>query len=294
MPEPNRPYYPPRAPWYAPAREAGYSALAATRVQKIPTPGNIGLGAFVLGLIVPGFAFILHRRPKIGTALVAIWPILFTLGLAFLGENVGNLLLGLAISLHATSIVHLISPWLREVSAPQRILASFAAVAGLIVFAYVPIQQLTYHNLFMPIVTDQGSVVVRPTHNPAEVRRGTWIVHQTTARSGWGAVRVYEGISFAPVLALPGDTVAFTRAAIQVNGTDLPRQNDMPTEGSMVVPEGHWFVWPRLNVAVNTAGVDAETLRGVMLSQSSVPFDNLRGVPFSRWFHRQQVLTTPP
>jgi hypothetical protein len=293
MPEPNRPYYPPRAPWYAPAREAGYSALAATRVQKIPTPGNIGLGAFLVALIVPGFAFVLHRRPKIGTALVGMWPVLFLLGLAFLGENAGNVFLGLAISLHATSLVHLISPWLRELNAAQRILASFAAVAGLIVFAYLPLQELTYHKLFTPIVTDQGSVVVRPTRNPAGVRRGTWIVHLNTARSGGGVV-IREGIAFAPVLALPGDAVAFTRAAVRVNGSDLPRQNDMPTEGSMVVPEGHWFVWPRLKVAVNTAGVDAETLRGVMLGQSSVPFENLRGIPFSRWFHRQQVLTTPP
>jgi len=293
MPKPNPPFYPPRAPWYAPAREAGHAALAATRVSKIPIPANIGLGAFVLGLIVPGFAFVLHHRPKIGTTLVVTWPFLVTLVLAFLGENAGNLFLGLAISLHATSIVHLISPWLRELNAGQRILASFAAVAGLIVFAYLPLQELTYHKLFTPIVTDQGSVVVRPTRNPAEVRRGTWIVHQTTARHGGETVRVREGIAFAPVLALPSDTVVFTRAAVRVNGTGFSRQNDMPTEGSMVVPEGHWFVWPRLNVAINTAGVDADTLRDVRLSQASVPFENLRGIPFSRWFHRQQVLATP-
>lgn len=293
MPDPNQPFYPPRAPWYASVREAGYSALAATRVRKIPTPANIGIRRFLTALLVPGYAFVIHHRPKIGLALVLAWPVLFTLGLAFLGETAGNLLLGLAISLHATSIIHLISPWLRDLNAAQRILGSLVAVCGLIVFAYLPLQELTYHKLFTPIVTDQGSVIVRPTHNPAEVRRGTWIVHQTTGRGFGPSIQVREGIAFAPVLALPGDTVAFTRASVRVNGTDLPRQHDMPTEGSMVVPEGHWFVWPRLNVAVNRAGVGADTLREVVLNQASVPFENLRGIPFSRWFHRQQVLTTP-
>ena len=292
MPEPNSPFYPPRASWYAPIRAAGHAALAATRVTKLPTPDRIGVGRFLLGLFIPGFAFVIHRRPRIGLALVATWPILFTLGLAFLGENAGNLFIGLAISLHATSIVHLIGPWLRDLRVHLRILASLMVVLGFIVFVYLPIQELAYHKLFVPIVTEQGSVIVRPSRTPAGVHRGDWLAYWMP-RYHADAVIIPEGLSFGSVVALAGETVEFTPAFVRVNGRAYPRQEGMPQDLSVSVPEGHWFIWPRFAQVENRGNIHADTIRAAMIDRALVPQKNLRGRPFSRWFHRQQVLTTP-
>ncbi|MGE3311333.1 MAG: hypothetical protein AB7O66_15305 [Limisphaerales bacterium] len=292
-PSPTRsPFLPPRAPWYAPVREVGHAALAATRITRIPTPGSIGPAKFLLGLLIPGFAFVLHQRLKIGAVLIAAWPVLFFLGLAFLGGTAGNLLLGLAMSIHATSIVHLVSPWLRDLAAWQRILASLASVGGLVVFGYLPLQELAYRKLFFPIISDQGAVVIRPTRDPAGIRRGDWIVHWL-ARYRGASVIIEEGTSFGPVLALPGETVEFTPTHLNVNGKSLPLQAGMPTDGSVSIPEGHWFVWARFGSIRNPAFAQGD-LQSIRLDRSIVPTNSLRGRPYSRWFHRQQVLTTPP
>lgn len=292
MRDPHSPYYPPRAPWYASIREAGHRAVAATRIQRVPTPGDVGPIRLLAGLAIPGLAFVIRRHRRIGLGLMLLWPTLLLLGIACLGQMPGNLLLGLAMSLHATSVIHLLAPWLQPLRLHLRLLGAVAATLGVMVFLYLPAYEVTSANWFQPIVTDQGPVVVRPTRNPAEVRRGTWIVHETPRLNATGLI-VRSGVAFAPVLALPGDTVEFHRATVRVNGTDLPRQENMPTEGSLVVEEGWWLVWPRLNVLVNNAGADAETFRDVALSQASIPFANLRGIAFNRWFHREQVLTTP-
>ncbi|MBX3744692.1 MAG: hypothetical protein KF833_05235 [Verrucomicrobiae bacterium] len=285
-------FYPPRAPWYAPAREAGHAVLSATRVRRIPTPGQMGAGRLLLGLGVPGYAFVVHGRPAIGWTLTAAFPALLLLGLAFLGGTAGNVILGLAISLHPISVVHLLSPWLRELPIHYRILGALAVVLGLLVFIWLPVQELTHRTLFAPIVTDQGFVVVRPTRNPGAVLRGTWIVHQTTTHAGGGVI-VRAGTSIAPALALPGDTITFSASAVRVGTVAHPRQDGMPTEGSWTVPPDHWFVWPRLQVTVNTAGIDDTTIREIALRHALIPHENLRGVAFHRWFHRPQILTTP-
>lgn len=292
MRDPDSPFYPPRAPWYASIRETGHRVVAASRIHRIPTPGDVGPLRLLAGLAIPGFAFVIHRHRRIGLGLMLLWPTLLLLGIACLGQVPGNLLLGLAMTLHATSVIHLLAPWLQSLKLHLRLLGAVAATFGVMVFLYLPAYEVTSANWFQPIVTDQGPVVVRPTHNPAEVRRGSWIVHETPRLRATGLI-VHSGVAFAPVLALPGDTVEFHRGTIRVNGTDLPRQDNMPTDGSLVVQEGHWFVWPRLNVVANNAGLDGENLRGIALGQASIPFPNLRGIAFKRWFHREQILTTP-
>ncbi len=219
-------------------------------------------------------------------------PSCSSFGLAFLGENAGNLLLGLAMSLHATSIVHLIGPWLRELGAGSRILACLAAVGGLVVFGYLPLQEVAHRTLFFPIVTEQGPVVVRPTRDPAGVRRGDWIVYWQ-ARFRGNQIIVEEGTGFGPVLALPGETVEFTPSFVRVNGKPQPRQPGMPVEGSVTVPDAHWFVWARFGSIRNPVFAQGD-LQSLILDRSIVPTDGLRGHAYSRWFHRRQVFTTLP
>lgn len=291
MPETKPPFYPPRAPWYSPVREAGHAAIAATQIRNLPTPGRIGLGRFLLGLFLPGYAFSIHRRPKIGLGLMLLWALIFTLGLAFLGLSLGNALLGLAISIHGTSLVHLLGPWLKDLAIGYRIASAATAVGGLVVFLYLPLQEIAHARFFRPILTHEGVVVVRPTRDPKPIRPGDWIVYHQ-ARSAMGQVIVQEGTSFGPVLGGPGDTLEFTPSVVRVNGKPQPRQEGMPTSGSVTIDPGHWFVWPRFS-HVQRGNVDDDTIRASIFARAEVPFETLRGRPFGRWFHRQQILPTP-
>lgn len=291
MPKPNSPFYPPRAPWYAPAREAGHAALAVTGVHRIPTPAGIGVGRFLAGLVLPGYAFAIHGRRRIGRELLVLWLALFVLGIVFLGLPSASLFFGLAISVHATSVIHLMGPWLRQTTLGHRFAGGAAAVAGLILFVYLPLQALTSHFFFTPIHHLEDTVVLRPTRNPAGIRRGDWIAYQMDF-TRLGAMVFQGGMSLGPVMGFPGETVQFHPGYLVINGKTYPREPSMPTHGDVAVPESTWFVWPRLR-NVRTIGVDAETIQASIVSQSIVPQSQIRGRPFARWFHRQQLLATP-
>ena len=290
MPEPNSPFYPPRAPWYAPAREMRHTVVDAIGVRRIPTPKGVSFRDLVLGFCIPGQAFI-RRRRNLGYRLMTAYGLLFVLGLAFLGQLPASLFFGLAISIHATSLVLLISPSLRTLTPPYRILTSGVAVAGLIVFAYLPLQELTSHYLFQPIQSGDEIIVVHPTRNPAGIRRGDWVVYQTE-HVNLGQVIFHAGLGFGPVYAFPGETVEFKSGFLLVGGKTFPAVSGMPTSGSVQVPDNCWFIWHHLRT-LRSVGVDAETIQASIAGQSIVDRRQIRGRPFNRWFHRPQILAAP-
>lgn len=291
MPEPNSPFYPPRAPWYAPAREVGHTVLATTRIRRIPTPGDIGLLQLLRGLLIPGQAFAIHQRPVIGHALTVVHLVLFVLGLAFLGQSPANVFFGLAISIHATSVLHLIAPWLRTSSVALRLASCAAAIAGVIIFVYLPLQGLTSLFLFKPIQAGEEIVVVRPTRNPAHIQRGDWVVYRSEF-SNSGSVVFHSGLGLGPVYAFAGETVEFGQGFVRVAGKSLPAAPGMPTSGSVSVPENCWFIWPHLRT-LRSVGISADVIQAAIANQAIVDRQNFRGRPFSHWFHRPQILAAP-
>jgi hypothetical protein len=64
----------------------------------------------------------------------------------------------------------------------------------------------------------------------------------------------------------------------------------MPTAGSVVVPEKHWFVWPELAILQNRNVSEAD-IANTMLMMATVPETNYIGRPFKRWFGRRQTFS---
>jgi len=269
----------------------GHTVLAATRIHRIPTPGDIGLLLVFRGLLIPGQAFAIRQRPVIGHSLTAAHLLLFVLGLAFLGQSPANVFFGLAVSIHATSVLHLIAPWLRTSTLGLRLASCAAAVAGVIVFFYLPLQELTSHFLFKPIQTSDDIVVIRPMRNPAHIERGDWVVYRSEY-SNSGSVVFHSGLGLGPVYAFPGETVEFAQGFIRVAGKSLPAAPGMPASGSIQVPENCWFIWPHLRT-LRSVGIEAEVIQAAIANHSIVDRRNLRGQPFARWFHRPQILAAP-
>src|SRR6186713_949513 len=127
---PDSPFYPPRAPWYRSLREAGYAFLRATRANRLRPPGRLGHGAFLLALLVPGYAFAAHGRTQLGRWLALAWACGLAVAFVGLGSSWAMPIFGLLVSLHASSILHLIDPWLKDCRLGARLLLSVLAVAA--------------------------------------------------------------------------------------------------------------------------------------------------------------------
>jgi hypothetical protein len=128
---------------------------------------------------------------------------------------------------------------------------------------------------------------------PAQLQRGDWVMCSFWTQAAGdphngGAVRLQAGISCGPVLALAGDRVEFSASSFFVNGVAQPLRPHMPTDGEMVVPEKHWFVWPDLDISGH-GEVGEERISALMLQSAAVSQADYVGKPFKHWFWRRQV-----
>jgi hypothetical protein len=280
-------YYPPRAPWYRAFREAGYGLLAATRLNRFTPPGGMALSRFVMGLLVPGHAFGATGNP-VGRWMTAGWFGLLIACLFGLGHGWSNLGFGLLVSIHASGVLYLAAPWLAGCRLPFRLAIGVMTVGVLILTVYLPLQGWLQRNVCRPLRVEGRVVVVRPGGDPARVRRGDRVAYQLSGATQAGVV-LPAGIGFGAVLAVGGDQVEFTPQEVKVNGRGHPRQRWMPVEGEVPVPEGCWFIWPRVEPRVVGAVSDA-TIENVLFSSSLVWQDAFVGRPYRRWLLRKQHL----
>lgn len=283
-------YYPPRAPWYRTLREIGLGFLRGTRMDRFRTPGRIPFRSFMLGLALPGHAFLTMRLPTYGWAVMMGWFGLLFSSLIGLGTAWSGVGIGLMIFLHASSILFLIRPWLGETGIGTRLITSVITAIALIQFAYLPLQDLAERLFFLPLQYSGRPVVIRPWSTPPRLRPGDWVAYRIDPhRSSAPRVMVHEGYGLGPILAVAGDTVVFGPDAIRVNGVAFPRQASMPASGEVRLLPGHRFIWPQLQEIVRR-GVEQESVNATLISLAQVPDDALVGQPYGRWFFRKQRL----
>ena len=91
------------------------------------------------------------------------------------------------------------------------------------------------------------------------------------------------------MLATAGDRVEFSTNGFAVNGVLQARLPHMPETGGLVVPENHWFIWPKLAISGNW-DVGEANISSAMMQMASVSEDQFVGKPFKRWFWRKQIL----
>jgi len=61
----------------------------------------------------------------------------------------------------------------------------------------------------------------------------------------------------------------------------------MPTSGTLIVPEKHWFVWPDFDMTGH-GNVPEERISDSMLRMALISSDQFRGRALKRWFWRRQ------
>ncbi len=277
-------YYPPRARWYSGLWRAWYPVrqrLHLDRWLKVPEGA---LSRSLLGLVLPGWALVWSDRRWLGVVLGAAYCVAAAVFFVWVGYPVSNLALMVMISIHAGGILR-IQPDIGLVKRGVYSLLVFLAVATLL---YMPARGWMERHWFVPLTVNGRIVVIHTGQRPRSVQRGDWIAYRLGSVRAFGVI-VREGCTLGRVLAVAGDEVSFGRHDFSVNGASQARQSDMPTNGTIVVKQGCWFIWPNLR-ATGHGDAGADAVADVMMRLAIVPETSYVGVPFRRWLWRQQTV----
>lgn len=284
------PYYPPRARWYAPV----FRVVAATRLgiamDRIRFPSALRWRGLALSFFVPGLGFYLRGPRLYGRIALVACGLLFLIFAALLGHPLGNFAFALMISTHTSGIAYYCGPALKDWTLRNRVLLTILILTSVSCLYYGPLRDLIQSQYVIPLRINDRVVVVQQLTPMGSVRRGDWIAYQINDSSGAGddtRIHIHSGIGFGPILAVAGDAVQFSANDFSVNGVRHPALPNMPSNGSFVVAQHQWFIWPNYNV--NGHGY-VNQVPSIMLKLANVSEDQYAGKPFKHWFWRKQIL----
>ncbi len=239
-------------------------------------------------MVVPGGAqFYLGRRRR-GWAFLGAFAACLASGVFFLGTTMGNVLLGLALSAHLSSIIDAIWSGSHEMPTRLEYLAMTACAVALVVY--------------WPVVALVGRYAsfVRLQANAPPFAQGDVVVYNPSAYAGSppeiGDVVLYDmgrnqtgnyliqGARIDRILAGPGQTVAFRNAQPIIDGVPSAwrplNAHRVPAFGETRVPEGCYFILPSTDPILPVEP---------MTPAAVVPATAIRGKavwlhrPFGRW-----------
>lgn len=281
-------FYPPRSRWYSRfawslARPFGrYFNLDALQKSAPVSPGGL-----LLALALPGYAFFALQRRLFGWICLGCYVLALGVFLLAMGYRAGGIAYGLLISLHASSLIYLHNRWSGDCSFGRKLAFGFAILFVVWALFYAPVAGYTQRHWFLPMRTEDKVWVVKPKPELRAIRRGDYVLHQIEYQRGEG-VYLAAGWGVDPVLALPGDHVRFTKAAVEVNGQLFPRSAYMPVNDELVVPQNVWLIWPELAITRRGAA-PLSAIAPVMRELAFVKADQIVGKPYKHWFGRRQV-----
>jgi signal peptidase I len=245
-------------------------------------------------MVVPGWAQHHIGRATRGWSIFGCYLALLLLGLLFIGSGLGYLMLGIAISLHAASILDVVAA--RVVDFRQRFLYTVAAMLVLIVVAYSPAGQLlalvaapqrfaTNMSPFQAgdVVLVNPSAYWRSAPQPGDVVHYRLPEGTTRGVGPTGHALMYElqGDRIDRIIAQAGDELSSSKGKLLVNGQPsrwLPLNPlNLPDDFKITVPEGCYLIFP------SGDGLPAEVLK----LASVVP----RGRIWGRAYWRNQPLS---
>jgi hypothetical protein len=283
------PYYPPRASWYSPLFRLIQAGKRMMWLDRIHLPAGVATRAFIASLVLPGYAFVVRGERLIGRAVMLSYGLLAVVFILWLGYPVGNICFGLMLSLHVSSVIFLLNPWLNEARLGFRIATGLVLLLVIGGGFYAPIRRQVETGWLMPLRIGQHVVIVQTFSSPASVKRGDWVAYALEDERGTGLYS-RAGLGLRPVLAVAGAQVRFTDQTYVVNGASLPRLPHMPTTGELTVPEKNWFIWPDFDIS-NRGNTAEANISAAMLRLAMVPEVQFVGKPFKRWFWRRQQLS---
>jgi len=282
-------YYPPRARWYSSLWRWWYPVRRRLYLDRLPGIARHDLCQPLWGMVLPGWALLWSKRPILGVILGTIYCLSAPVFLIWAGYPLSNLALTVMISIHAGSIVRVeqsVGLWKRMAFS---LLVFFLVAEGV----YVPLRNQLERRWFVPLRVGDHVVVVQTGAKHNNIHRGDWVAYRIGAV---GEQHIYEAGVYVRgecvlgrVLAVEGDEVRFQGNGLLVNGELQPRDAHMPSEGALQVPEGCWFIWPKMNI--NGHGyVAPQAVDAALLQLATVTEKDFVGVPYQRWFWREQTV----
>ncbi len=190
-------------------------------------------------------------------------------------------------SIHTSSILYMNRRLTPDVELWKRIVWSLVVFALINLLVYQPLRRQMERHWFMPLRIGERVFVIKTSVSPNLVKRGDWVAYQINTSQGY-QTRVEEGYGIGDVSAVAGDKISFEPNGFSVNGEVQPRRANLPAQGNLVVPDGSWFIWPK--IAIYGHGVGADITENAITSLAMVPRANFIGVMFHRWWWRQQTL----
>ena len=263
-------------------RAAAASALAGVRITGWPS--DLQTPAVLLRMIVPGWAQRYVGRHARARWMFGCYLGLLLSGLLFVGTGLGWLLLGLALSLHAASILDIVAATVLDFR--QRLIYSCVAMLLLTTFAYYPVGQLLAlvatpqrFNVAAPPFEAGDVVLVNPSaYRRSDPRPGDVVHYRLPAQDvratgpGWYP-RMYrlQGDRVDRILARAGDKVTCDRGKLLVNGQPSPwlplNPQRLPAKLNITVPENGYLIFPSTDLLLFDVGqiasiVSREQIRG--------------------------------
>ncbi len=286
IPEPVAPaFYPPRARWFSPLCNAGYVLRERLHLGALRLPRGLGPGGFALAALVPGYAFSLFGRPRLGWALTAAYGLALAVLVVWLGHGVASLAMGGMISIHVASLLHLLDRWPAPVTPRRRVARALGVAIGVGGLIYLPAQWFVENHLFLPLRIHDRVLIVAAGTRASTIARGDLIAFRIPAGAEDHARR-RAGFGLGRVEALSGERITFEEEGYVIGLVRRPLRPYMPKAEAWVVPEKHWFVWPDSGMRASGAAAEGAAL---MRELALVPEARLVGKAFPRWFGRSQV-----
>jgi signal peptidase I len=272
--------------------------------SRVPLPEP----AILSRLMVPGWAHLFSGfRIR---ALVFFWSyaLLFAFGVVQWGTEFGSILLGLAFSVHASSIIDILLLQ-GTVRFPRMIMTAAFVFAALSVLVYLPGGQLLmglarpieyvtdvepFKRLDVVLVNHWAFVLANPRRgdvvlfNPIVLTRrveGQQIAH---IRFGFE-----ENQAIDRVIGLPGDQVVWDGGKLTINGNAVSwaplRPERMPKHVEVKVPEGRYLIFPTTSIGTADTGTAESEWKQISL----IPGNDIAGGVYLRlspitrfWFIR--------
>ncbi len=279
-------YYPPRARWHA-----RFISLAKALFRRIPFhwlryADGCDFKNVAAALALPGYVFLMLRRPRLGQIVIGAYAFLFLVALVWLGSSVASIAFGLMVALHAVSWASLFEYWLHPEGWTKRLLVALLAALMLAILLYLPAQRFIQSHLVMPLRINNRTLLVAPG-NGHSLARGESAVFRVDSVAERG-LRVGTGYVVAEILGQPGDRIYFQKGFYRVNDSVHPSLPLMPASGDWTVPENHWFTWPfsAIQIRGNLNAIDPVTAHTVLQGLSLVPVSHVVGRPLHWWFWR--------
>ncbi len=256
----------------------------------------------LLRMIVPGWPQMAMERRTLGRTMLGLYLCMLLLTLLFFGSGPGGIFFGLAIAIHASSIIDVV--WCGMRNYRQRVLPAFFCMIAVGALCYFPViaginQIIVPRNILANYGQfQQGDVFI---YSPASYWRREPAVGDVVfynieplgyALGGGRAhieYRIEGGESIDRIIAREGQTVEWKNQQLRVNGQSSQWQPINPinviTNLKLIVPAGYYFILPSTQPIIQPNLPEGVFQRICLVPRHSILGRVIvRNFPFTRWW----------